>query len=236
MAVQGNLLAGSDLSRMVAAAQGNRPETLGQYADKRRAERTQAEQNLMKFAAEYGLKQADLRDKIQDRALTRDIQKLKIDNEFKYQTAMTSQRAAEVQNQIKKATNEHSIAIRNAKTTEERQKAEELYQNNQIKNKQSELAITDLYNRLRVWNDMIRVDSATGATGMGFGTTETFVDAKKGEELFNLVFGDYVTDKKYPHIKWEDGFENFFDTKPDNSENPPENDFGGVPQVGKKGS
>ena len=78
---------------------------------------------------------------------------------------------------------------------------------------------------------MIRIDSATGGMGMGFGTTETFVDAKKGEELFDLVFGDYVTDERYPHIKWKDGFENFFDTKPDDSENPTENPFGKVPKV-----
>ena len=52
MAVQGNLLGGSDLGRLVAVAQANRPPSLGQLAEARRKERMDSRTKL----AEIGLK------------------------------------------------------------------------------------------------------------------------------------------------------------------------------------
>jgi hypothetical protein len=66
MAVQGNLLAGSDLTRMVAAVQGNRPKTIGEFADEQRILQQQRASDMMKFGADFALSKAKLDSSIQE--------------------------------------------------------------------------------------------------------------------------------------------------------------------------
>ena len=97
MAVQGNLLGSSDLTRFVQAAQGNRPKSLGQIAEERRKERVAAERDLLKFAADLRLKRLDLKDAMEQRAAQTDIQRerLKLEDTtrpiLRYQEKMVSQ-------------------------------------------------------------------------------------------------------------------------------------------------
>jgi len=66
MAVQGNLLAGSDLTRMVAAVQGNRPKTIGEFADEQRILQQKRASDMMKFGADFALSKAKLDSSIQE--------------------------------------------------------------------------------------------------------------------------------------------------------------------------
>jgi hypothetical protein len=86
MAVQGNLLGSSDLSRLVAAAQANRPPSLGQLAEARRKERLDTRTKLAELGLNYAFRNRQLDLQREQGESERKINQAKLDEKIRYNT------------------------------------------------------------------------------------------------------------------------------------------------------
>jgi hypothetical protein len=88
MAVQANLLGSSDLSRLVAAAQANRPPSLGQLAEARRKERMDTRTKLAELGLEYSLKKRDIENRFALGEQELEAKQQHYANEFSYREGL----------------------------------------------------------------------------------------------------------------------------------------------------
>jgi len=86
MAVQANLLGSSDLSRLVATAQANRPPSLGQLAEARRKERLDTRTKLAELGLNYAFKNRQLDLQREQGESDLKINQAKLDEKIRYNT------------------------------------------------------------------------------------------------------------------------------------------------------
>ena len=99
MAVQGNLLSGSDLSRMVEVAAQNRPQTLGEFVDARQTQQQEQKMKLAEIQLDYTIRKEKL---AQDLALGRkdlDLKEIHYQNEKDYRDNLLAVERSKVTNQ-----------------------------------------------------------------------------------------------------------------------------------------
>ena len=99
MAVQGNLLSGSDLSRMVEVAAQNRPQTLGEFVDARQTQQQEQKMKLAEIQLDYTIRKEKL---AQELALGRkdlDLKEIHYQNEKDYRDNLLAVERSKVTNQ-----------------------------------------------------------------------------------------------------------------------------------------
>ena len=211
MAVQGNLLGSSDLTRFVQAAQGNRPKSLGQIAEERRKERVAAERDLLKFAADLRLKRMDLKDKIDQRALQTKIQEDAFELEKLDTLAQQSNRAAKLAIEQKRLESNRIADFSRAQNQAQRTRIDESYKKELLVLERKKNAATKLKQMQDNFTDAIKVKATNAVSPFG-GSIDTFVDRKEANALFKVLFSG-LTDQDFEDLnidKKEFTFDNYF--------------------------
>lgn len=99
MAVQGNLLSGSDLSRMVEVAAQNRPQTLGEFVDARQTQQQEQKMKLAEIQLDYTIRKEKLAQELELGRKDLDLKEIHYQNEKDYRNNLLAVERSKVTNQ-----------------------------------------------------------------------------------------------------------------------------------------
>lgn len=212
MAVQGNLLGSSDLTRFVQAAQGNRPKSLGQIAEERRKERVAAERDLLKFAADLRLKRLDLKDAMEQRAAQTDIQRQRLKLEETDKLAQASNMAAQLAIKQRRLVSDLALNLSKANNKAEEVRLQRDYNMKKLKLDAQEASADKLNKMQGNFLDAIKITTTGVGNVFGSGSSETFISRPRAKGLFDVIFAG-LTDDDFKNLnidKKEFTFDNYF--------------------------
>ena len=153
MAVQGNLLAGSDLSRMVAAVQGNRPKTIGEFADEQRILQQKRASDMMKFGADFALSKAKLDSSIQEHQAMMEFRRASLaqDKAIADRAYALDLKAADRQADRDDAEDKHQTSVLDLETKKLNEQVEARRTGNFTENLQTQIGVMEI--ELKALND-----------------------------------------------------------------------------------